>query len=86
MRFEILPDDGVSLREAALRYTGGVLSAHDEGAAERALAYAQAWRDAGFFLLVRPLTGETRLFLAKAGEDLSHSLDLGGIARLVTAH
>jgi hypothetical protein len=36
-------------------------------------------RRGGFVLLVRPWDGQTRLFLAKAGEDLSRALDLGGI-------
>lgn len=76
----VCSDDGTALREAAHAYVAGILAAHVEDAADRALRYARATRgQGGLLLVVRPWTGQTRLFLAKAGEDLSNALDLGGI-------
>jgi hypothetical protein len=80
-------DDGSELRDAVAAYIAGTLSAHVEDAADRALRYAAAVNGhGGFLLVVKPETGETKLFLAKAGEDLSQALDLGGIADRVTLH
>jgi hypothetical protein len=75
---------------AARDYLAGVLSAHDDGAADRALDFVNAFRCGrrvgGLFVLVRPTTGETRAFLAKDGADLGESIDLGGIVGRMTAN
>lgn len=84
--YGFLPDDGQALKDAVLAYIAGVLSGHVEDAAERAMLYARAVHGhGGFLLVVRPIDGSTRLFLAKADEDLSQALDLGGIGETVTS-
>ena len=80
MTARMLPDDGHALEDATRAYVAGTLSALAPEMAEQAFRYAEAVnRRGGFLLIVRPLDGETRLYLAKAGEDLSTALDLGGI-------
>jgi hypothetical protein len=84
-----LPDDNAIL-VAARDYLAGVLSAHEAGAADRALAFAGAEKNGhqlgGLYVLMRPATGETRAFLADTRKDLGESLDLGGIVGRMTAH
>ncbi len=79
------PHDGADVEDAVGAYIAGTLSAMDLAAAEHATRYAQAVGTRGGFLLaVSPATGQSRLFLAKAGEDLSEALDLGGIGEMPT--
>jgi hypothetical protein len=85
---QLCDDRGEKLRDAILAYLAGTLRAFGNDEAEdRIMRYAEALEGkGGFLLVVRPWTGETRLFMAKAGEDLSAALDVGGIGEQVTLH
>ncbi len=85
---EGLTDGGDALREALLAVLGGTLSGLDQDAAGRALLYSNAVAGRGGFVVIcDPADGSAAVQLAREGEDLSESINLGGLGEgPCTAH
>lgn len=80
VELERLPGDcAPGLAEAVDDVVGGVLAGMPEGDAIAALAAAAAVRPGGLLVSMDLLSGDIRVLVARAGEDLSRAVELGGL-------